>query len=247
MHSLTVFTTPPGECAYLPEQQWRLEYELVSELSGPEYLRRMIGGWRHFGHMMFHPVCETCRACTPIRVRVADFCPDRSQKRCRRGNEGVVELVIGGPSVTREKLRLYDAYHAFQADHKGWPEKGTPDPKGYAESYVIQPFPVEEWCYYLDGRLVGVGYVDALAEALPGDEGQEGLSAIYFFYDPAERYRSLGTWNVLAIIEQAARRGLPYVYLGYYVAGCASLEYKARFLPTERRQADGRWLEGVKR
>jgi leucyl-tRNA---protein transferase len=242
MHSLTVFTTPPGECAYLPEQQWSLEYELVSELSGAEYLHRMIGGWRHFGHMMFHPVCQACRACTPVRVRVADFRPDRSQKRCRRDNEGVVEMVIGEPSVTHEKLRLYDAYHAFQADHKGWPEKGSRDPKGYAESYVVQPFPVEEWCYYLDGRLVGVGYVDALAEALPGDEGQEGLSAIYFYYDPAERHRSLGTWNVLVTIEQAARHGLPYVYLGYYVAGCASLEYKARFLPTEMRQADGRWI-----
>jgi arginyl-tRNA--protein-N-Asp/Glu arginylyltransferase len=241
MHSLLLFTTPPDECTYLPKQQWSLEYELVSELSGAEYLRRMINRWRHFGHMMFHPVCQGCRACTPIRVRAADFRPDRSQRRCRRDNEGVVELVIGEPSVTREKLRLYDDYHAFQAGHKGWPEKGARDPKGYAEAYVVQPFPVEEWCYYLGGKLVGVGYVDALAEALPGDEGQEGLSAIYFYYDPAERHRGLGTWNVLVAIEQAARRGLPYLYLGYHVAGCASLAYKARFPPAEMRGPDGAW------
>ena len=241
MHSLVVFTTPPGECAYLPDQQWSLEYELAAELSAAEYLHRMIGGWRHFGHMMFHPVCEECRACMPIRVRAADFRPDRSQKRCRRANDGVVELVIGEPSVTREKLRLYDAYHEFQSDHKGWPEKESRDPKSYAEAYVVQPFPVEEWCYYLDGRLVGVGYVDCLSETKKDDEGQGGLSALYFYYDPEERHRGLGTWNVLMTIEQAARRGLPYVYLGYYVAGCASLEYKASFLPTETRRADGSW------
>ena len=241
MLSLAVFTTPPDECAYLPEQRWSLEYELAAEVSAAEYLHRMIGGWRHFGHMMFHPVCDGCQACKPIRVRVADFRPDRSQKRCRRANEGVVEMEIREPSVTRRKLRLYDDYHAFQADHKGWPEKGSRDPKGYAEAYVVQPFPVEEWCYYLDDKLVGVGYVDALAETLPGDEGQGGLSAIYFYYDPAERHRGLGTLNVLMAIEQAARRGLPYVYLGYYVAGCASLEYKARFVPNEARRADGAW------
>ncbi len=241
MHSLTVFTTPPSECAYLPDQQWSLEYELASELSAAEYLRRMIEGWRHFGHMMFHPVCEGCRSCMPIRIRVDDFRPDRSQKRCRRANEGVVELEIREPSVTREKLDLYDEYHAFQADHKDWPEKGPRDPQGYAEAYVVQPFPVEEWCYYLDGKLVGVGYIDPLSETLPGDEGQGGLSAIYFYYDPAERHRGLGTLNVLMAIAQAERRGLPYVYLGYYVAGCASLEYKARFVPNQTRRADGTW------
>jgi arginine-tRNA-protein transferase len=69
-----------------------------------------------------------------------------------------------------------------------------------------------------------VGYVDAL----PG-----ALSAIYFYYDPDERRRSLGTFNVLSVLAAAAARGVPYVYLGYYVPGCRSLEYKARFRPYE--------------
>ena len=71
-------------------------------------------------------------------------------------------------------------------------------------------------------RLVGVGYVDALPQ---------GLSAIYFFYEPDERGRSLGTYNVLRILAGAATRQLPHVYLGYYVAGCRSLpcQLTARF------------------
>ena len=73
-------------------------------------------------------------------------------------------------------------------------------------------------------RLVGVGYVDVL---------DEGLSAIYFFHDPREAKRSLGTLNILHLMEAARQRGRSHVYLGYYVNGCRSLEYKARFKPNE--------------
>jgi len=95
----------------------------------------------------------------------------------------------------------------------------------------MNPFPTEEWSYWVDSKLVGVGYVDALPE---------GLSAIYYFHEPAEHSRSLGTFNVLKIIEAARQRGLPHVYLGYYVEGCRSLQYKARFRPNEI-ILNGRW------
>jgi arginine-tRNA-protein transferase len=78
-----------------------------------------------------------------------------------------------------------------------------------------------------------VGYVDELPSS---------LSAIYFYYDPEERHRSLGTWNVLQIIQEARTRQRPYVYLGYFVAGCPSLEYKANFVPNEVREPGGLWL-----
>ncbi len=90
-----------------------------------------------------------------------------------------------------------------------------------------------EWCYYLGEKLVGVGYVDCLPKC---------LSAIYFFHDPDERKRSLGTYNVLSIIRKAAEWRLPPpYYLGYFVEGCRSLEYKARFCPHEVLNAKGEW------
>ncbi|MGH9678078.1 MAG: hypothetical protein ACRD36_13320, partial [Candidatus Acidiferrum sp.] len=111
-----------------------------------------------------------------------------------------------------------------------------------------QPFPIEEWCYYKADRLIGVGYVDCLP-SLDGASRPEGsgvtepggLSAIYFFWDPRERHRSLGTYNVLRVIDEARRRGLPFVYLGYFVEGCQSMQYKARFLPNEVRGPHGEW------
>jgi arginyl-tRNA--protein-N-Asp/Glu arginylyltransferase len=238
MELLFRHTAPPTRCGYLSQQKWSLEYEYVAEISPAEYLERMLGNWRRFGHMLFHPVCPSCRACRSLRVVVPQFQPNRSQRRCREANEGTIELRIGKPSVSRTKLALYDRYHAFQADQKSWPEHAARDASSYVDSFVQHPFPVEEWCYYLDGQLIGVGYVDVLSDAVAG-----GFSAIYFFYDPSQRQRSLGTWNILCLIAEAAKRQLPYVYLGYYVEGCGSMSYKMRFRPNQLRGVDGIWRQ----
>ena len=221
-------------CGYLPERSASLEYELVAEMSAAEYAERMLAGWRRFGRAVFRPRCRGCQACQPIRIPVERFRPNRSQQRAWKANNGAVELRIREPSLTRAKLALYDRYHAYQADARGWPAHPANDSASYAGAFVDNPFPTEEWCYYLGGRLVGVGYVDALPC---------GLSGIYFFYDPQHRRRALGTWNVLTLLRTCAERGLPHVYLGYYVADCASMRYKANFRPCEILGPDRRWRE----
>jgi arginine-tRNA-protein transferase len=232
MESLFRYHAPPSRCGYLPDRTWQLEYEYVASATAAEYLERMQAGWRRFGHAFFHNQCPACTACRSLRVDVARFQPDRSQRRCRKMNDADIRLQIGEPSVSRAKLQLYDRFHAFQSTHKGWPLHPAKDAASYKESFVDNPFPTQEWCYYLGSRLVGVGYVDDLREA---------LSAIYFFYDPEERHRGLGTYNVLRILDHAAERAVPYVYLGYFVEGCRSMEYKARFRPNEVRWPDGVW------
>jgi len=232
MQSLFTFTTDPGPCGYLHDRDWSLQYEVVGELTPAEYQLRLKAGWRRFGYSLFRPACAGCRACQSIRVPVATFRPSRSQRRAVGANDGTIEIAIGTPHATREKLELYDRFHDFQHGHKGWPDNGPTTAVDYVESFVEHPFPTEEWCYYRAGRLVGVGYVDALPEA---------LSAIYFYYDPDERERSPGTFNVLSILRVAAERGIPHVYLGYYVAGCRSLEYKATFRPNEVLTPEGEW------
>ena len=235
MVSLQTVTTAPHACSYLPDQTARLRYDFVASLSPEEYGELMLAGWRRFGRAVFRPVCEACEACRPIRVNVAAFRPNSSQKRAAKANAGAVELRVGEPSVTAEKLALYDLFHDFQHDHQGWPDRGPKSADDYAEAFVDQPFAVQEWCYYRGGRLVGVGYVDALPV---------GLSAIYFFYDPTERAHSLGTYNVLQVLAAAADRGDAYAYLGYHVEGCRSLEYKANFRPFERLDGGKNWLSG---
>jgi leucyl-tRNA---protein transferase len=232
MESLFRYVAPPSQCGYLPDRLWSLEYEMVANITAPEYLERMQQGWRRFGGMLFRPQCPGCRSCQSIRVDVARFRPNRSQRRARKVNGGQIQLRVSSPAVSRAKLTLYDRFHAHQADLKGWPQHPAKDAASYRESFVHNPSFTEEWCYYLDGQLIGVGYVDRLPA---------GLSAIYFYYDPDQRDRSLGTWNVLCVLDDAIRHGLPYVYLGYFVAGCRSLAYKANFRPNQVLHPDGRW------
>jgi arginyl-tRNA--protein-N-Asp/Glu arginylyltransferase len=236
MHSLFVYTCPPSTCAYLPGETSSLTYEIVGRITAAEYQTRLKEGWRRFGFSLFRPTCPSCTKCQSVRVPVATFKPDRSQRRCLAANDGEVRLVIGEPEVTAAKLDLYDRFHAFQSEHIGWPSHGPKDASGYAESFVENPFATQEWCYYLGEKLVGVGYVDRLPE---------GLSAIYFFHDPDERHRSLGTYNVLSILRKAAEWKLPHLYLGYFVEGCRSLAYKVRFRPNEVLGTDREWRAKV--
>jgi arginine-tRNA-protein transferase len=75
-----------------------------------------------------------------------------------------------------------------------------------------------------DGRFRG---------AMLADHIGDGYSAVYSFYDPTEPARSLGTWLILALIEAARLADLPYVYLGYWIAGSSKMDYKGRFRPFE--------------
>jgi len=234
MESLFTYVAPPTPCGYLPEQSWSLEYEYVGDLTAAEYEARMATGWRHFGRMLFHPACRHCRACRSLRIPAARFRPDRGQRRCWQLNHEDIRLEIGEPGVGKAKLKLYDRYHAFQSSHKGWPLHPAKDAESYCESFVRNPFAVQEWCYYLGRHLVAVGYVDDLPTS---------YSAIYFFYDPERRDRSLGTFNVLSILDRARRAGKEFVYLGYYVEGCRSMEYKVRFRPNQLLGLDGEWRE----
>src|ERR1043165_410340 len=234
MESLFRYIAPPSRCDYLPNRQWSLEYEMVVSISADEYSGRLREGWRRFGGMLFRPQCPACQACQSLRVKVDEFKPNRSQRRASKANEGQIELRIGVPSVSRARLTLYDRFHAFQTDFKGWPQHPAKDAASYRESFVHNPAFTQEWCYYLDGQLVGVGYVDRLPDS---------MSAIYFFYEPEHRERSLGTYNVLCVLRECARQKLPYLYLGYYVAGCRSLEYKAAFKPNQVLYPDGQWRD----
>src|SRR3546814_13784787 len=74
------------------------------------------------------------------------------------------------------------------------------------------------------GRLVGCCLTDR-----QGD----GLSMIYSFFDAQHALREgLGTYIILDHIESAARAGLPYVYLGYWIEGSTRMAYQ----PSEERR-----------
>jgi arginine-tRNA-protein transferase len=219
---------PPDRCAYLPDRVRQLRCVLSRDLSREDYMPQLERGWRRFGAAVFRPECPSCQACQPLRVPVEGFRPNQSQRRAWNANADL-QIRVASPTDSPDKRDLFDRFHRFQSDTKGWPT-----PEGGLDLFLNNPFPTEEWSYWSGDRLLATGYVDAVAI---------GLSAIYFFYDPGERRRSLGTFNVLALVAAARDRRLPHVYLGYYVEGCRSMAYKARFTPNEI-LSDGKWTRG---
>ncbi len=234
MHLLPPILDDPGRCSYLPDRDSRLEYQGALAITAEEYAGRMLRGWRHFGRTLFRPRCRGCDACRSIRVDVARFRPDRSQRRAWKANRGEVRLEVAEPVAGPDQLDLYRRYHAHQERAKDWPDRSDESAEEYHATFVANPFPVDEYRYLLGDDLVGVGYVDPLPV---------GPSAITFFHDPAHLDRSLGTFNVLTLIDRARTLGLPHVYLGYYVADCPSLSYKARFEPNQTLEPDGEWRD----
>jgi len=207
------------------------EYLYVSKIDRQEYMAYLLAGWRRFGYMVFRQNCSGPDACRSLRVDASRFRANRSQRRTHKANAGSVRLRIGTPAVSPEKVALFERFQAERAETRGWSPYEPGGVEEFLRSLASNPFPTQEWRYFLGDVLIGVGYVDELSG---------GLSAIYFARDPAHRDRSLGTWNVLCLLDRARVLGLHHVYLGYHVDGCPSLQYKARFRPNERLD-DGVW------
>lgn len=232
MTPFSSYLETPEQCNYLPDRVRRLEYGLVPTLTKQEYLALINQGWRRSGVVAFRPQCGSCTACQPIRILASAFEPDRSQRRVSKANTDTV-LVISEPTLDDDRLRLYYDHHAHHARTKGWPRPKSDGGFEHITSIIEGAIPVEEWAYYIDGQLVAVSYIDHL---------EDGLSGIYFYHDPNSRRLSLGTWMCLSMIQEAAKNSLPYVYLGYYIKGCRSMEYKGRFNPHEILNGEGKWV-----
>ncbi|MGE3707485.1 MAG: arginyltransferase [Vicinamibacterales bacterium] len=219
------FSEPPHECPYLPDRSASLDVRILIDVTPAELGHLLERGWRRFGPTYFRPSCATCAECVSLRIPVAAYEPSRSQRRARRQAAGLVRRVAP-PAVDDERLALYARWHAQREARRGW-EPSALDADRYAQDFAF-PHPSVREVSFRDpahgDRLVGLGIVDEV----PG-----ALSAAYFFWDPAAAPPSLGTAHILLLVEEAAQRGLLYVYLGYRVEGCASLAYKARFRPHE--------------
>ncbi len=226
------YTEQPHPCQYLPDRQSRQEYELVAGISPEEYEARMNAGWRKFGAFLFHPVCSACTECRPIRIPLDRFAPDRSQRRSLKDNADLT-VRFAQPTVDETRMALWRRYHAGQAARKGWPSHNRTS-QDYATSFVRNPIPAIEITIYEGETLLAV----VLTEITPNV-----VSGIYHYHDPDRRERGLGTFAMLQTLELALSLGKAYAYFGYYVAGCGSMNYKARFRPCQILGTDSIWRD----
>lgn len=209
------------ECHYLPDRVARTRYRLIDHCTAETYQRMLERGWRRFGRLFFRHACAACQECRSLRVEVESFRSSRTHRRIERRNRDL-RIVLQHPTLTHEHLDLYDRYHEDMSRRKGWPERFS-EPFDYYLTFVQGAGEYGYEILYLRGeRLVCIALVDILPRA---------VSAVYAFYDPTERSRSLGTFSILKQIEIARSRNIPHFYLGYWIAGNPSMTYKASYAP----------------
>ncbi len=216
-----------SDCPYI---SGRTEQRVAVDISENPNLHDELAraGFRRVENWVYKPVCPQCQACLPWRVDTAQFRPGRNLSRIKRTNFDLTRS-IGPIRPTNEQYQLFLGYIRGRHKDGQMANMGRDDFIAMIENSPIETFVVNY--RHNDGRLVG---------CVLADIQEDGLSAVYSFFDPDQASRSLGTFMILDLIDYAREHSMPWLYLGYYVPGSQKMMYKARFQPAEV-YVDGRW------
>lgn len=221
MSSVPLLLTPPHPCSYLDDKDAQSAFVGANcTLTTRLYSKLIAHGFRRSGDEVYSPHCANCSQCVASRILVAEFKPNRNQKRCAKKNQQTTTIIK--PAVFEQKH--YELYMRYQ-QHKH-PDSDMAN--STHDDYIR--FLGSSWCntrfveFHIEGQLAAVAVIDFLDNA---------LSAVYTFFDPDMLANSLGVYAVLWQIEQAEQLGLDYVYLGYWIADCQKMAYKNQYQPLQ--------------
>jgi arginine-tRNA-protein transferase len=225
------FATSPVTCPYVPG---RAERKLIVELGGNGaalfYDDLSRAGFRRSHRFAYRPACRGCSSCVPVRIAVDRFSHTRWTRRIRNANRDISGRLVA-PRATPEQFRLFSGYQRTRHSESDMASMSYGEYRGMVEDTPVRTALAE----FRDrsGGLVAASLIDLL---------DDGVSAVYSFYDPQQPKRSLGTWSILWLVEESRRHRQPFVYLGYWIADSPKMAYKARF-PALERLAAGGWID----
>ena len=217
------FATSPVACPYVPGRAERKLIVELDESGGAAFYDDLSrAGFRRSHRFAYRPACRGCASCVPVRIAVERFRDTRSTRRVRNANQDLYSSLVAA-RATPEQFRLFSAYQRLRHADSDMASMRYGDYRGMVEDTPVRTAMAEfrDGC----GSLVAASLIDLL---------DDGVSAVYSFYDPHQAKRSLGICSVLWLVEECRRRGQPFVYLGYWIADSPKMAYKERFPGLER-------------
>jgi leucyl-tRNA---protein transferase len=214
---IRLYETVSHTCGYYDDRQaTNLVIDpKISDMAGV-YDHAVRQGFRRSGELVYRPNCANCRMCTPTRLPVADFRPNRSQRRILANNLDVESFLVT-PPIKQEHYDLFKRYVGARHKGGGMEHESLTEVNQFVASRWSETHLFELW---QGERLLAVAVTDIVAD---------GLSAVYTFFDPDLKDRSLGTLAILQQLELARRLKLKYLYLGYWLRGHPKMDYKTKF------------------
>lgn len=143
------------------------------------------------------------------------------------------QVTLENDAFTEDKYAVFENYQRVVHNE----DPATISRKGFKRFLCNSPVRPDIWtdangrqrkvgsfhqCYRLDGKLVAVGVLDLLPEA---------VSAVYFMYDSSIHKHQPGKLGALREIALALEHGYRYWYPGYYIHSCPKMRYKIDYTP----------------
>lgn len=221
------YLTAPQPCAYLDGREERKVFTTLNgnaAVSVNDTLSQR--GFRRSQSVIYRPACVGCSACTSIRIPVAAFSPNKSQRRTLRQNDGLIRRPCRA-WATEGQFAMFRRYLAARHADGGMAEMDAFDYASMVDETPVNSMVVEYHEPTDDGdgtRLIAACLSDVLAD---------GLSMVYSFFEPDRAHLSLGSYMILDHIAMAREMRLANVYLGYWVSGSRKMDYKISYRPFE--------------